>query len=293
MGGARRLGGHRQQLLVAQPFLATLGVLTALLEARTGQRMGQDRIWRLDTTLRPVLRESGMASLDQLVMALLRGEDATIADRIVDALINNETSFFRDPAVFETVVDAVTAAAAAAGGRRVRVWSAGCSTGQEPLSLAMALAERAETAGTAMPEIVATDVSDAALSRARTGRFTQFEIQRGLPMRSMMRWFTADADGDWIADPALLRTVSFRRLNLAAPRWPLGSFDVILCRNVLLYFSAEAKAEVFGRIAGVLREGGLLVLGAGETVIGQTRLFEPSRTVRGAYEAAAEGRAAA
>ena len=269
---------------------ATRNVLTALLEARTGQRMGNDRAWRLDTALQPLLRAHGIETLDQLVQLMLRGGEATLGDQIVDALLNNETSFFRDVGVIDMVVDAVAAASAA--GRRLRVWSAGCSNGQEPLSLAMALSERCEASVMAMPEILATDVSEAAIARARAGRFTQFEIQRGLPMRRMLRWFEAQPDGDWLANPALLRLVSYRRLNLAET-WAIGSFDVILCRNVLLYLVPAVKAAVFERFAGALRGGGLLVLGAGETVLGQTNLFEPSRSVRGAYQRANEVRAVA
>lgn len=270
---------------------AAVGVLTALLEARTGQCMTRDRSWRVDTALRPLLREHGLETLDDLVMQLLRGGDVRFGDQVVDALMNNETSFFRDPATFDTVVEAVVAAST--GGRRVRLWSAGCSTGQEPLSLAMALTERCEATGAPMPEIVATDVSEAALGRARAGRFNQFEIQRGLTAQRMLRWFEAQPDGDWIADPALLRAVTFRRLNLAAAPWPIGSFDIVLCRNVLLYLAPATKTEVFGRLAATLREDGLLVLGAGETVIGQTSQFEPSRSVRGAYRATGGNRAAA
>ena len=270
---------------------AAVGVLTALLEARTGQCMTRDRSWRVDTALRPLLREHGLETLDDLVMQLLRGGDVRFGDQVVDALMNNETSFFRDPATFDTVVEAVVAAST--GGRRVRLWSAGCSTGQEPLSLAMALTERCEATGAPMPEIVATDVSEAALGRARAGRFNQFEIQRGLTAQRMLRWFEAQPDGDWIADPALLRAVTFRRLNLAAAPWPIGSFDIVLCRNVLLYLAPATKTEVFGRLAATLREDGLLVLGAGETVIGQTSQFEPSRNVRGAYRATGGNRAAA
>lgn len=269
---------------------AARNVLTALLEARTGQRMSNDRAWRLDTALQPLLRAHALETLDDLVDLLLRGGDKALGDQIVDALVNNETSFFRDAGVFDLVVDAV--AAASAKGRRLRLWSAGCSTGQEPLSLAMALAERCETGSLEMPEILATDVSEAAVARARAGRFTQFEIQRGLPMRRMLRWFEVQSDGDWLADPALMRLMLFRRLNLAEP-WAIGSFDVILCRNVLLYLVPAVKAAVFQRFAGSLRGGGLLLLGAGETVLGQTNLFEPSRSVRGAYQLAAATRAVA
>ncbi|MEH3159729.1 MAG: protein-glutamate O-methyltransferase CheR [Sphingomonas taxi] len=257
-----------------------LNVFSALLEARTGQRIASYRSWRIDVALKPLLRARGIDTLDQLVTLLLDGQDAKIGDQIVDALLNQETSFFRDAPIFDLVVEAVTLAEAR--GRRPRIWCAGCSTGQEPLSLAMLFAERADD-GPPAPEIVATDVSDAAVNRARAGRFNQFEIQRGLPIRRMMRWFDADG-GDWLAKPELTRLVAFRRHNLVTDRPPAGTFDVVLCRNVLLYLSPEAKATTFDRFAGALRSGGTLVLGAGETVIGQTSQFEPSQRLRGFYD---------
>ncbi|MFN3434442.1 MAG: CheR family methyltransferase [Sphingomonas sp.] len=270
-----------------------LNVFGALLEARTGQQIASYRSWRIDTALKPLLRERGIDTLEQLVALLLDGQDAGIGDQIVDALVNQETSFFRDAAVFDLVVEAV--AAAEGEGRRARIWCAGCSTGQEPLSLAMLFAERAE-GGRPMPEIVATDVSEAAVTRARAGRYSQFEIQRGLPIRRMMRWFEADG-ADWVARPELTRLVAVRRHNLVADRPPAGQFDVVLCRNVLLYLSGKTKTSVFERFAGAMRPGGTLVLGAGETVIGQTTLFAPSRNLRGFYERSAavqpRGRAAA
>lgn len=272
----------------AAPSSAAMTVLAALLEARTGQQIASYRAWRLDTALKPLLRERGLETLDQLVGQLLDGQDSMVGDRIVDALVNGESSFFRDAPVFD-LVDQVLAEANAAG-RRLRVWSAGCAGGQEPLSLAMLLAERAERTGGPVPEIIATDVSEAALARARTGRFTQFEIQRGLPIRRMMRWFDGEGDS-WTAKPELLDLVRFRRVNLVADRPPAGQFDLVLCRNVLLYFSVKTKTDVFGTIAGALRPGGHLVLGAGETVIGQTGLFQPSMRFRGLYERTAAVRA--
>lgn len=256
-------------------------VLAALLEARTGQQIAQDRAWRLDTALKPLLRERGMDGLDQLVRELLLGEDHHLGDRIVDALLNQETSFFRDAPTFDLVGEALAQIAA---GRRARIWSAGCSTGQEPLSLAMLLAER----GAEQFEILATDVSEGALARARLGRFTQFEIQRGLPIRRMMRWFDADGN-DWVAKPELMRHLSFRRINMVADQQPPGRFDLVMCRNLLMYLAGEQRHDVLRRVAAALRPGGLLVLGAGETVIGQTDAFVPSPRWRGLYEAADRG----
>ncbi len=192
-------------------------VLGALLEARTGQQLASYRSWRLDTALIPLLRERSLDTLDQLVALLLNGRDPGIGDRIVDALVNSESSFFRDSAVFDQLGEVVAAHEGA--GHRVRLWSAGCATGQEPLSLAMLFAERQADSGASMPEIVATDVSEQALARARAARFTQFEIQRGLPIRRMMRWFEGEG-GDWHARPELVRMVQFRRQNLVADRAP-------------------------------------------------------------------------
>lgn len=272
------------QSVQTAPSAKALGVLATLLQARTGQEIARDRSWRADALLKPLMRERGCDTLDQLVLLLLDGSDAAIAGLVVDALLNQETSFFRDAAVFDLIAEAAAAAEAEGRGRRLRIWCAGCASGQEPLSLAMAFAERHEATGAALPEIVATDVSEAALARARAGRFTQFEIQRGLPVRRMMRWFEGGDGGDWTARPELLRAISFRRHNLVADAAPAGPFDIILCRNVLLYFSAEVKGEVFAKLAGALQPGGALVLGAGETTIGQTRAFQPSRRFRGLYE---------
>ncbi|MHA0328431.1 CheR family methyltransferase [Sphingomonas melonis] len=262
---------------------ATLQMFSALLEARTGQRIASYRSWRIDTALKSLMRDRGLGTLDQLVALLREGRDRPLADEVVDALLNQETSFFRDAPIFDLVVEAV--AAAERRGHRARIWCAGCATGQEPQSLAMLFAERAE-AGAPMPEILATDVSDLALARARAGRYTQFEIQRGLPIRQLMRWFDGEG-GEWTIKPDLARRVMFRQHNLVADRPPAGAFDVILCRNVLLYLSPDTKQAVFRTFADALRPDGLLVLGAGETVIGQTQLFQPSRTLRGFYERSA------
>ena len=263
---------------------AATQALTALLEAHTGQQLAAYRSWRLDVALKPLLRERGLQTLDQLVAQLMECADPGLDEQIVDALVNAETSFFRDAAIFDLIADAV--ARAETEGRRPRLWSAGCATGQEPLSLAMLFAERAAQGGGAAPEILATDVSEGALARARAGRYTQFEVQRGLPIRRLIQWFDQAGD-DWIARSELTRTIQYRRLNLVADSPPPGRYDLVMCRNVMLYLAPAMKARVFAGLAAALRPGGLLVLGAGETVIGQTRLFEPSRRFRGLYEKAA------
>lgn len=261
-----------------------LNVLAALLESRTGQQIAANREWRIETALKPLLRDRGIETLDELVSQLLDGRNPALGDQVTDALLNQESSFFRDAAVFDMIAEAVNAFDAAGVGRRPRIWSAGCSTGQEPLSLAMLFAEREAAGQGPAPEIVATDVSEAALDRARAGRYSQFEIQRGLPIRRMMQWFDS-VDGEWIAKPDLVRKIQFKRLNLVGDPPPIGRFDIVLCRNVLIYLSAPLRRQVFDRLTQVIRPGGLLVLGAGETVIGQTSAFEPSKRFRGLYEA--------
>lgn len=268
-----------------QPSANAMAVLSALLEARTGQQLATYRSWRLDTALKPLLRARGLETLDQLVAALLDGQDPTVGDRIVDALVNGESSFFRDQPVFDMIAEALPASTHPS--RRRRIWSAGCATGQEPLSLAMMFAEAGADDRACVPDIVATDISEASLARARTGRYTQFEVQRGLPIRRLMRWFEA-AGADWVVRPELVRMIQYRRMNLVTDRPPPGRFDAVLCRNVLLYLSPATKAQLFVRLAAAMDPGGLLILGAGETVIGQTGLFAPSRTWRGLYERTAE-----
>jgi len=271
-------------MMTPPPFArpkGALNVLAALLESRTGQQIAANREWRIETALKPLIRENGLDTLDELVGQILRKPD--LADQVVDALLNGESSFFRDAGVLETIAEAVDQMRREHLNRRIRIWSAGCSIGQEPLSLAMLFTERDEKTKAVSPEIVATDVSETALGRARSGRYSQFEIQRGLPVRRMMRWFDT-VGNDWVAKSELVRQISFRKMNLVADPLPIGRFDVILCRNVLLYLSPALRRLVLDRLAEVARPGALLVLGAGETVIGQTEAFRPSPRYRGLYE---------
>lgn len=268
-------------------------VIAGLLSQRTGQEMMASRAWRIDTALQPLLRERGIADLDALVAELAGDATGRLASAVTDALLNQETSWYRDAGVIELAADVLAARAEDQPARRVRAWSAGCSTGQEPYSLAMLLSDRSPAGAGGIPDIVATDVSDAAIARGRAGRYSQFEIQRGLPIRKLLGWFDQDGE-EFVARPDLTRLVQFRRHNLVSEPPPYGQFDLILCRNVLLYFSGAVRTGVFERLAEALRPGGVLILGAGETTIGQTDRFVPSKRFRGCYDLAAEaGRRAA
>ena len=267
-------------------------LIAAIVKQRTGQEITANRTWRIETALQPILRSHECASIDELAAQLATTTDPAFTDSVVEAILNYETSFFRDASILDQVVDAALTLRAESGNRRFRIWSAGCSTGQEPYSLAILLAERLGTDDPAFPEIVATDVSGHALARGRAGRYTQFEIQRGMPIRRMMTWFDSDQD-EWVARRDLIRRVQFRPLNLAHDFQTPGKFDLILCRNVMLYFSAALRRQLFDRLAGAMTDTGMLVLGAGETVIGQTDALAPCQRFRGFYRRAemAKGRA--
>lgn len=259
--------------MMAPASLRAIVSLSQFLEDRVGQQLSPERAWRVEALLRPVMVVRGIETLAALV-AVLPG-DPILGDEVIAALLNHETSFFRDAGVIESAVSALRDIA---GGRRPRVWCAACATGQEPLSVAMLLAEEGRQA-----DIVATDVSNAALQRARTGSYSQFEIQRGLPIRRMMRWFEGEAE-QWRASGELLRAITYRRQNLVLDPPPPGGFDLIMCRNVLYYLAPTVRERVLARLAESLRPGGLLLLGAGETVIGIGEQFRPSVRWRGLYE---------
>lgn len=256
---------------------AALGVL---LEERTGQRIAQNRSWRIDAALKPLLAALSLDRVEQLTALVRAGGDPVLADQVVDLLLNQETSFFRDSGVIEAAAVAVRAAEARTGAP-ARIWCAACATGQEPLSLAMLFAED----GAPPPSILATDVSAAAIARARRATYNQFEIQRGLPVRRMVRFFTSADEQQWVAAPKLLEAIAFRRHNLVADPAPVGGFDMILCRNVLFYLAPALRERVLDRLARALAPGGLLLLGAGETVIGLSDRLRPSPRARGFYEA--------
>ena len=262
--------------------------LANLLEVRTGQHLVASRSWRIETALKPLMRALEFDTLDRLMAALMAGRDPKLADAVVEALLNNETFFFRDHAVFQLLETGALEQLrlARAQARRLRIWCAGCSTGQEAYSLAMMFADAPARWADWTIDIVGTDVSAAAVARARDGIFSQFEIQRGLPIRNMMRWFEQDGQ-NWRAKRDLVRRIRFKQQNLLDGEPATVKYDVILCRNVLLYFSADRRRAVFDALAGAVAPDGYLMLGAGETVIGQTKAFASDRDLRGLYRPAA------
>jgi chemotaxis protein methyltransferase CheR len=257
-------------------------ILAGLLEARTGQQLTMSRRWRLETALASLLRERGIATLDELITILVMGKEPGLSNQVVEALLNNETYFFRDRSPFDLLARSVFPAIAQRPSRRLRIWSAGCSTGQEVYSLAMLFAEDEAAWRGRTIDILGTDVSGTVVDRARAGTYTQFEVQRGLGIGQTIKWFEESEEG-WRVVEGLRRRTRFQVHNiLEAPPHP-GEFDIVLCRNVLLYLNAEKRRAAFDRLASAMAPDAWLILGARETVIGQTKRLKSDPQARGLY----------
>jgi chemotaxis protein methyltransferase CheR len=243
--------------------------------------LGAGKEYLVEARLAPLAEREGMSSVTELI-GRLRGGSSVLRDDVVEAMTTNETSFFRDVHPFDALREVVLPEALERTGGRLRLWSAASSTGQEAYSLAMLLADHFPTA---TGSILATDLSRDVLARAAHGTFSQLEVNRGLPAPLLVRHFERDGAG-WRVREEVRRRVEFRQLNLARP-WPvLPKMDVVLLRNVLIYFGADGKRAVLAQMAKVLAPGGLLFLGGAETTygldegwerlqVGRTSLYRP------------------
>ncbi len=243
-----------------------IGLIARLLRDRTGQVINEDRRWRVDRAIETVLRERGVTRSNDILTLLTQPDAAAVKQELVEALLNNETYFFRDRQVFNQLAGTVLPALcrARSESRTLRIWSAGCSTGQEPLSLAIMLIEQGLTPGNGWAvDLVATDVSHTAIEAARIGRYSRFEIQRGLGVTQMLRHFEEGPDG-WQASRQVLGMVRYQVANLLDCPPPGGAFDLILCRNLLIYFDDEAKRLACAQLRQALAAHGRLLLGGGE-----------------------------
>ena len=265
---------------------ASTRILASLLESRTGQQLAMTRRWRIETALTALMRERGLGNIDQLIASVVTGQEPQLAELVVEALLNNETYFFRDRTPFDTLLNGPLEQLREhrARQKRISIWSAGCSTGQEAYSLAMSFADEAARWAGWTIDIVGTDVSRSAIDRAKQGRYSQFEVQRGLPVKQMIRWFAEEEGQNWRLADDIRRSVRFQVASLTGPPPSPGQFDIILCRNVLLYFTAPMRKAVFARLAEAARPDAVLMLGAGETVIGQTDAFSADVEYRGLYK---------
>jgi chemotaxis protein methyltransferase CheR len=258
--------------------------LRKLLKERSGLMLSADKQYLVESRLLPIARRIGVPHLADLVVKLKApGSEPLIVD-VVEAMTTNESFFYRDKIPFdqfrEVIVPSLIKARAAQ--RRIRIWCAAASTGQEPYSLAMILKEMALPLAGWRTEIIATDLSNEVLEKSRAGLYSQFEVQRGLPIQMLMKYFT-QAGETWQISPEIKAMVQYRPLNLLSDFSQLGKFDVVFCRNVLIYFDQATKVGVFERLARVTETDGYLVLGAAETVVGLTEVFKPLADRRGLY----------
>ncbi|BDI60293.1 CheR family methyltransferase [Qipengyuania nanhaisediminis] len=264
-------------------------IIAELLAEHTGQHLNESRRWRVASALSGVFRQHGISNIDQLVCLLgtpsQRGSDQDIATQVVEALLNNETYFFRDKPTFDQLPDQILPAIAArnANRKRIAIWCAGCSTGQEVHSLAMLFEDQKERWKGWDIDILGTDVSHKVIRTARNGLYSQFEVQRGLGVVQMLRHFDETPDG-WQIRDHVRHITRFQQHNILSQPPARERFDLVLCRNVLLYFDQPTREEAFRRIASAMAPDGFLMLGAGETVVGQTRELVPSPGRASIYE---------
>ncbi len=259
--------------------------VASLLKKRAGIVLSPDKTYLLESRLAPLARKEGLPSIDDLIEVVRTRREERLVAQLVDVMTASETYFFRDRTPFVHLKEAVLPALAnVRRGARIRIWCAACSTGQEAYSIAMMLDQNAMLTEGVPVEIVATDISDRALEKARAGLYSQFEVQRGLPIQMLMNYFTQQ-DDHWRISERLRGNVTFRKQNLIEPFSQLGKFDVVLCRNVLVNFDATTKSDVLDRIAQQMAPGGYLMLGAPETVVGLSTAFEASQERRGLYRA--------
>jgi chemotaxis protein methyltransferase CheR len=257
--------------------------LRKLLKERSGLDLSADKQYLVESRLMPLARKAGLAGIPELVQKMKSGAEALIVE-VVEAMTTNETFFFRDKIPFDHLRDTIlpTLLQSRASRKTLRIWSAAGSTGQEPYSIAMVLKERAAALSGWRIEIVATDLSQEVLEKSRAGIYSQFEVQRGLPIQLLVKYFTQIGEL-WQINSELRGMVQHKQLNLLQDFSHLGRFDVIFCRNVLIYFDQETKIGIFERMAKVIEPDGMLMLGAAESVVGITDAFRPCPDKRGLY----------
>jgi chemotaxis protein methyltransferase CheR len=257
--------------------------LRKFLKDRSGLDLSSDKQYLVESRLLPLARKVGLSSLDELVAQLKGGSNAISAD-VVEAMTTNETFFFRDKVPFDHLRDTIVPdlLQARAGRRSLRIWCAASSTGQEPYSIAMCLKEMGAQLSGWRIDIIATDLAPSVLEKSRAGIYSQFEVQRGLPIQMLVKYFKQVGEL-WQLNADIRAMTQFKQLNLLQDFSHLGTFDVVFCRNVLIYFDQDTKVNVFKRLAKAMEPDGFLALGAAETVVGLTDAFKPHPDKRGLY----------
>ncbi len=258
--------------------------LRAFLKKRSGVAFGDEKLYLVEARLRPLMHLFQMQTYAQLIGALGQPGREALSQKVVEAMTVNETFFFRDSQPFQQLAEIMLPSLTAppARPRPIRIWSAACSTGQEPYSIAMMLKEQGTKFDPFTFDIVATDLSSDALEKARSGCYSQFDVQRGMPIKLLMKYFT-QIGNEWRVNADIRARVSFRPYNLIENPMRLGSFDIVFCRNVLIYFDMETKQQIVDSISRQIRPGGFLVVGGSESLLGVTTALSSVNGARSLY----------
>lgn len=265
-------------------------LLCGIVKSRSGLTLSPDKAYLLENRLMAVSRKWGMTDIDGLAAAVRGGPNEELLREITEAMTTNETLFFRDQTPFEQLEKVVLPRLLQSrrDSRTIRIWSAACSSGQEPYSIAMILKGMGSLLDDWRIEIKATDISRAMLDKARAGLYTQFEVQRGLPIAMLMKHFRQNGD-KWEIDPTIRGMVEYSEFNLLDDPTSLGQFDVVFCRNVLIYLDTPTKTRVLENIWKLMPTDGVLYMGGAETVMGVTEKFLPVHEHRGMYSRVLSG----
>jgi chemotaxis protein methyltransferase CheR len=255
-----------------------------LLYAKSGYVITTDKSYLLESRLAPVIKKHGIETMDMLTQKLRGAAPSVLIEDIVDAMTTNETMFFRDQKPFDKFRDFIVPNMLKAKGPNctVRIWSAACSSGQEPYCLAMLMKENAMKWAGIKFEIIATDLSREILDQARAGKYSQFEVQRGMPIMMLVKYFTQTGE-TWTIKDEIKNMVQFKQFNLLDSMDQFGTFDVIFCRNVLIYFDQVTKGKILEKMSRRVYKHGYLFMGGAETVLGITTSFKPLEGERGVY----------
>ena len=258
--------------------------ISSLIKSRSGLVLTPDKSYLLESRLMPVARKHGLKGLDELVSALRTRKEEALIVEVVEAMTTNESFFFRDIKPFDLLRDEVLPPILEkrAAKKHLRIWCAAASSGQEPYSIAIVLKELgAKLAGWNI-DMVGTDISRDILKKAADGKYSQFEVQRGMPIQLLLKYFDK-VDETWQIKDDIRKMVQYKYWNLLDDLKGLGGFDIVYCRNVLIYFDAETKGRVLEGISKLMPEDGMLFLGGAETVLGVTDKFKPVPGQRGVY----------
>lgn len=253
-----------------------------LLKEKSGLTLTPDKSYLLDSRLTPVARKWNYPNLEAMTHILRGVPSPDLVKDVVEAMTTNETSFFRDTKPFDQFRDVIMPHMMKNRPKKLRIWCAACSTGQEPYSLSMMIKENAAKFGGFQFEIIATDIDTSVIEQAKKAEYSQFEVQRGLPIQMLMKYFEQKADR-WCLKNEIKSMVQFKQFNLLTPMTMLGKFDIIFCRNVLIYFDRDTKAGVLKNMSALLPDDGFVILGGAETVLGVTDAFKPMDNTRGIY----------